>query len=71
VLAKLVEAAGERIVIVPGAGISAVNILEVARRTKAREFHSGLSAVLPYGSGEYRKLEEEVRKLAERIARLT
>ncbi len=68
VLGKLIEAAGERIVIVPGAGISSLNIEQVAQRTKAREFHSGLSTVLPYGSCEYKKFEEEVRKLAEQIA---
>jgi len=58
-------------VIVTGAGISNANIAEVARRTRAREFHSGLSAALPYGSGEYRKFEEEVRKLAGQIARIS
>jgi copper homeostasis protein len=68
VLAELIEAAGERIVIVPGEGISAANIAEVARRTKAREFHSGLSSVLPYGSREYKRFEAEVRKLAEQLA---
>ena len=68
-LAKLIEAAGERIVIVPGAGISGVNIMGVSRRTRAREFHSGLSSVLPYGSKEYNRFEEEVRKLTEQIAR--
>jgi copper homeostasis protein len=67
VIAELIEAAGERIVIVPGAGISAANIVEVARRTRAREFHSGLSAALPYGSRDYKKFEEEVRKLSEAI----
>jgi copper homeostasis protein len=71
VLAKLIEAAGERIVIVPGAGISALNIEQVAQQTGAREFHSGLSAVLPYGSKDYRKFEDEVRKLAEHIARIS
>lgn len=70
VLAELIEDAGKRIVIVPGAGISAANILEVAQRTKAREFHSGLSSALPYGSSEYKKFKEEVRKLAQRVARL-
>jgi len=70
-LADLVEAAGERIVIVPGAGISAANIEQVAQRTGAREFHSGLSAVLPYGSKDYRKSEDEVRKLAKQIARIS
>ena len=70
-LAKLIEAAGERIAIVPGAGISSVNIAEVARRTRAREFHSGLSAALPYGSNEYKKVEEEVRILTGQIARIS
>jgi copper homeostasis protein len=71
VLAELIEAAGERIVIIPGAGISAANIAEVARRTKAREFHSGLSKVLPYGSKDHNKFEEEVRRLAEQVARIS
>jgi copper homeostasis protein len=70
VLAELMEAAGGRIVIVPGAGISGANIVEVARRTRACEFHSGLSAALPYGSDDYKKFEEEVRKLAEQIVRI-
>ncbi len=70
-LAKLVEAAGERIVIVPGAGISASSMEQVAQQTGAREFHSGLSAVLPYGSKDYREFEDEVRKLAKQIARIS
>jgi len=69
-LAELIEAAGERIVVVPGAGISAANIRQIAQRTGAREFHSGLSSVLPYGSRDYKKFEEEVRKLAERTGQL-
>jgi copper homeostasis protein CutC len=56
---------------VPGAGISSINMAEVARRTRAREFHSGLSAALPYGSNEYEKFEEEVRKLAAQILRIS
>jgi copper homeostasis protein len=71
VLARLVEAAGDRVVIVPGAGISALNIEQVAQQTVAREFHSGLSAALPYGSKDYRKFEDEVRKLAKQIARIS
>ena len=69
VLAELIEAAGERIVMVPGAGISAANIAEIVRRTRAREFHSGLSTALPYGSRECAKFEGEVRKLVEQLAR--
>ena len=67
-LAELIETAGERIVIVPGAGISATNIEQVAQQTGAREFHSGLSSALPYGSSEYKRFEEEVRKLAVQLA---
>jgi copper homeostasis protein len=71
VLIELIKAAGERIVIVPGAGISALNIEQVAQQTGAREFHSGLSAVLPYGSREHRTFEDEVRKLADQLARIS
>jgi copper homeostasis protein len=71
VLAKLIEAGGERIVIVPGAGISCLNIEKVAQQTGASEFHSGLSAVFPYGSKDYGKFEEEVRKLSAAIGRFS
>jgi copper homeostasis protein len=71
VLAKLVAAARDRIVIVPGAGINASNIAHVAKETGAREFHSGLSSALPYGSHDFAKFEAEVRKLAEALAQLS
>jgi copper homeostasis protein len=67
-LAELVKAAGDRVIIIPGAGISATNISKVARQTGAHEFHSGLSIALPYSSCDYRKFEAEVRKLAEQLA---
>jgi copper homeostasis protein len=70
VLAELVAAAGDRVVILPGAGINASNVLQMARHTGAREFHSGLSTALPYGSSNYKVFEEEVRKLAEAIAQV-
>jgi copper homeostasis protein len=70
VLAELVAAAGDRVVILPGAGINASNVLQVARQTGAREFHSGLSTALPYGSSNYKEFEEEVRKLAEAVAQV-
>lgn len=38
-LQKLVERAGDRIVVMPGAGLSAKNIAEVAQMTGAQEFH--------------------------------
>jgi copper homeostasis protein len=70
VLARLVATAGNRIVIVPGAGINAANIAEIAEKTRAREFHSGLGSTLPYGSRDYKRFESEVRKLAEAVSRL-
>jgi len=69
VLAELVQAVGERIVILPGAGISAANIVEVAQRTRAREFHSGLSSVLPYSSQDYARFESAVRNLSNELNR--
>jgi len=70
VLAELVAAAGNRITIVPGAGISASNIARVVKETGAREFHSGLGTVLPYGCHDSRKFETQVRKLTEQLASL-
>ncbi len=70
ILAELVAAAGNRITIVPGAGISASNIARVVRETGAREFHSGLGTVLPYRSHDYQRFETEVRKMTEQLASL-
>jgi copper homeostasis protein len=71
VLAKLIAAARSRVTIIPGAGINASNISLIAEQTGAREFHSGLGSVLPYGSSEYEKFEREVRKLAERLTKFS
>lgn len=60
ILRKLVEAAGDRIVVVPGAGLHAANIAQLAAETGAREFHSGLGSVLPYGSSNLTRFESEV-----------
>jgi copper homeostasis protein len=70
VLAELVAAAGERIVIVPGGGINASNLMEVARHTHAREFHSGLSTELPYPRTNHDQFQREVEKLAKLVAAL-
>ena len=71
VLAGLVNAAGDRILIVPGAGINASNIAQVVEQTGAQEFHSGLGSTLPYGSRDYKKFEAEVRNLAQVLSRLS
>lgn len=69
-LAELIVAARDRILLVPGAGISHSNIAEVERQTSAREFHSGFGSVLPYSSRDYAAFESEVRELAQHLARL-
>ncbi len=48
-LNKLVEKAGERIIIMPGSGINTGNIAAIAQGTGAKEFH--LSARAPVESG--------------------
>jgi copper homeostasis protein len=65
ILSRLVKSAGQRIVVMPGGGIHAENIALVKNATNAREFHSGLGSVLPYGSSDFARFEQEVRRLAE------
>jgi len=67
-LARLVVAAKDRILILPGGGINASNAVDVARQTGARELHSGLGSVLAYGQEDYGLFESEVRKLAAQLA---
>ena len=67
-LAELVAAARDRIIVVPGGGINACNIVEIAQQTRASEFHSGLSSALPYSSRDNETFEVEVRKLARTLA---
>jgi copper homeostasis protein len=63
-LACLVRAAKERVIILPGGGINALNAAHVARQSGARELHSGLGSVLGYGQEDYALFENEVRALA-------
>jgi copper homeostasis protein len=69
-IAALVAAAGERIMIVPGAGINAGNILQLAAATRAREFHSGLSSVFPIKQADHVQFEKEVRAMARMLSTL-
>ncbi len=46
-LAHLVRAADERITVMPGGGVRAENVQELARNTRAHEFHAGLRRSLP------------------------
>jgi copper homeostasis protein len=70
-LASLVGAARERIVILPGGGLNASNIANVAQQTGAAEFHSGLGSVLAYGRQDCLAFENEVQKLAAQLFRVT
>jgi copper homeostasis protein len=67
----LIALAGERVTIVPGAGINAGNILQVAAATRAREFHSGLSTELPHPQTDYLQFEKEIRAMAELLSTLS
>jgi copper homeostasis protein len=70
ILTSLVAKAQSRVAIIPGAGINASNIAEIAEKTRANELHSGLGSTLPYGSRDYRTFEAEVRNLAQVLSRL-
>jgi copper homeostasis protein len=61
VLRTLVQQAGNRITILPGGGLHAGNIAEVARATGARELHTGLGGVIPYSSQNIAAFESAVR----------
>lgn len=60
----------DRIIIIPGAGITHSNIAEVAQKTGAIEFHAGLGSVLPYSSRDFATFESAVRQLADQLTRL-
>jgi copper homeostasis protein len=62
-LKKLVQAAGDRIIVLPGAGLHAGNIAKLAAEIGAREFHSGLGGILPYGSSDLTRFESEVHSM--------
>ncbi len=79
VLAKLVQHAGNRIVIMPGAGVKSSNIAQLKKECGAREFHSSARMIAPnpvtyinaevsdYGN-VYIADEEEVRAMVKLLA---
>jgi copper homeostasis protein len=50
-LARLVQAAGDRIVLMPCGGINSENIVDVVRKTQAREVHTSAGTSNPHASG--------------------
>lgn len=49
IIARLIKKAANRIIIMPGAGISAANITELIKRTGAREFHASAKSQVKSG----------------------
>jgi hypothetical protein len=43
--------------------LDATNIGKMAEQTRAREFHSGLGSVLPYGSSNLQRFESEIHAM--------
>ena len=70
-LGKLVEAAGNRIVIMPGGSLDASNIVTIAAQTHAQEFHSGLGSVLPYGSSNLQRFESEIHSMKRQLLEIS
>jgi copper homeostasis protein len=66
-ITELVNAAAGRITIVPGAGINADNISRLALGTRAREFHAGLSSLLPYPRTDCVAFERGVREIVDKL----
>jgi len=69
-LTELVAAARDRILILPGAGVTASNLAEVVQKTGAVEFHAGLGTVLPYSTRDFDAFSSEVRRLADQLTSL-
>lgn len=69
-VSELMKRARRRIVVMPGSGITAANVADIADVTGAREFHAGLSSVAGRGRNGDAAFEEEVKKLAEAVAGL-
>jgi copper homeostasis protein len=69
-LQKLVSAAGDRIVVMPGSGLDATNIVKIAAETGAAEFHSGLSTVLRYGSTNLQRFEVEIHTMKRQLRQI-
>jgi copper homeostasis protein len=66
-LAALVRQARRRIIIVPGAGITAANVDLVAKETGAAEFHAGLSSIIRGADRNGDRFEAGVRELVKQL----
>ncbi len=67
-LGDLVRIAGKRLIVMPGSGLHAENILDAVKKTRAREYHAGLSSVIADPGNNLAAFEREVKKLATALA---
>lgn len=67
-LGNLVRIAGHRLIVMPGSGLHAGNIRETLQKTRAREYHAGLSSVLANPADNIGAFEDAVRELATALA---
>ena len=65
-IAELVRRARGRIVVMPGSGVTAENVVGMARASGATEFHAGLSSVVARDA-EPAEFEGEVKRLVEAL----
>lgn len=68
-LKELVVRAAGRVRVMPGSGITALNVTVVAKTTGAREFHAGLSSVAARVDVDQRRFEHEVRRIRRALER--
>jgi copper homeostasis protein len=65
-IGALVAKARGRVVVMPGSGVTAANVAEMARATGATEFHAGLSSVVARDA-DAAVLEREVRRFVDAL----
>lgn len=70
IIKELITIARNRLVVMPGRGIHGGNVASLFAETGAREFHAGLSGVVPRPGNDLPLFEREVRKLADQLKSL-
>lgn len=80
-IAKLIQKAEDRIIIMPGSGLKSTNVAELAKRTGAREFHTSartdISSRMEYNNNSMKENlksvsvdEEEIKKIINHLREL-
>jgi copper homeostasis protein len=66
-LKNLIGKANQRIIVMPGGGIRPDNFNGIRQLTGAKDFHSGLGTVIPYGTTHISHFEQQVRELVRQL----